>query len=217
MFDTCSCSQIPEFLDLLSPADKLEYESLAALLKEQGALPLRDRRIKTFDDELEEIKKYSCRSDSSDARRALVCGIFWFPDGVCINTRQLRLLVSKSKSAINTALAKLGYEPFPPRQKAEEQRKLLELLPMLKNNITASRQWTIRMRDLPKTEEAAEEPPAKEAVAEEPPCKCCYGCRCGCTCQPGDEHTNCMCCFPRGVSFGTGACPCADAIWEREE
>ena len=219
MFDSCSCSQLPDFLSLLSPADKLEYEALASLFKSQATLPNRDRRLKTFDDELDEIKKYACRSNDGDVRRSLVCGIFWFPDGVCINTRQLRLLLGKSKSAINTALSKLGYEPFAVREKAEEQRKLLELLPMLKNNISASRQWTIRTKNQPETQAA---PPASEpaepAVTNEPPvCKCCYGCMCGCTCQPGDESTNCKCCFPSDVSFGRGACPCADAIWERGE
>ena len=205
------------FVERLSPADKLEYEQLSLALKSQGELPNRERRLKTFEEELDEIKRFASRGDDDDVTRALVCGIFWFDGGICLNTQQFRDLLGRSKSAINTALAKLGYGPFNVREKAEEQRRLLELLPILKQDVAASRHWTIRLRTEPEpTSEKAVELEKPVTTVKEPP-KCCYGCTCGCTCQPGDENTNCKCCFPRGLSFGRGACPCADAIWERED
>ena len=80
------------------------------------------------------------KNNSNDWKRYLVCGICWINDDVAINTRQLRILLGKSKSTINGAFAKMGYETMPFRNNEE----LLEKIPFLRGNFNEKRQWTVR-------------------------------------------------------------------------
>lgn len=132
----------PEFIDLLQHEDKLLYEELQKNVGSPNFRYNRNRRLSTFMDLLECIREY-CEHDEHDRwKRYLVCGICWFKDGIAINTRQLRLLISKSKSAINGAFAKMGYQTIP--TKGEEASQLAEKIPFLVGHYSDLRQWTIR-------------------------------------------------------------------------
>jgi hypothetical protein len=71
-----------------------------------------------------------------------VCGICWIPDGIAINTRQLRLLVGKCKSSINAMFQNIGYATIPTTR--DYGTTLVELLPVLKDNFSELRKWTVR-------------------------------------------------------------------------
>jgi hypothetical protein len=59
-----------------------------------------------------------------------------------INIRQLKILLGKSKSSINGAFAKLGYENMPVT--FAQDGPLLHILPYLSDRIDIAHQWTVR-------------------------------------------------------------------------
>jgi hypothetical protein len=48
------------------------------------------------------VRNFVMWNETDDWKRALVCGICWLNADIAINTRQLRLLLSKCKSSINS-------------------------------------------------------------------------------------------------------------------
>lgn len=130
------------FYSNLSPSDQLQYRALQRKLASQINRYNRNKRIETFQENLNEIKKFCVRNDENDWKRYIACGICWIKDGICINTRQLRILLGKSKSAINGTLQKMGYDTIAP--KGNDAEPLIEVIPYLKNNFSEKRQWSIR-------------------------------------------------------------------------
>lgn len=115
-------------------------------------------------EQLNSIKRFCIRDDDRDSVRCLVCGICWPDDMIAINTRHLRILISKSKSSINGSFAKMNYTTV--AAKDGEQDKLLESIPFLRNHYPELRQWTIRKTEnLPSA--AASDNDAEEANPEE--------------------------------------------------
>lgn len=135
----------PGFIDLLSPNDRKLYDELQQNVGSPDFRYNRNRRISTLMDIFEYIRDYCEYSEEDQWKRYLVCGICWFKDCVAINTRQLRLLIAKSKSAINGAFVKMGYQTIP--TKGEERTMLLEKIPFLSSHYSDLRQWTIRKMD----------------------------------------------------------------------
>ena len=131
----------PTFYELLNADDKKSYEDLRKILNAPDHRYNRNKRIVTFNDMLDQIRKFCCRGDNDDWKRYLVCGICWINDDIAINTRQLRLLLGKSKSTINGAFSKMNYETLPFKN---HDAGLQEKIPFLKGNFTEARQWTVR-------------------------------------------------------------------------
>lgn len=132
----------PEFIDILSSEDRKLYEELQQNVGSPDYRYNRNRRLSTLRDILDYIRDYCERDDIDAWKRYLVCGICWMKDCIAINTRQLRLLISKSKSAINGAFAKMGYVTVP--TKGIEESLLLDAIPFLSGHYPELRQWTIR-------------------------------------------------------------------------
>ncbi|EAY20471.1 hypothetical protein TVAG_110840 [Trichomonas vaginalis G3] len=137
-------NQKPNFWDYLSPRDKEEYLSLKSLLDESSTKRNRGHRMEAFDGILEAIHRYAERHDDDDWRRFLVCGVCWMDNMIAINTRQLRLLISKCKSSINGSFQKMGYTTS--QSHTESRKFLFGKIPLLKGNFNELRQWTIRSR-----------------------------------------------------------------------
>jgi hypothetical protein len=55
------------------------------------------------------IHSFVCRGDSSDALRGVICGIEFGERTFIINTRQLKKIMSRSKSCMNGCFQRLGY------------------------------------------------------------------------------------------------------------
>ena len=132
---------LPAYYDILSPEDKCRYDDLRQSVGSEDNRYNRNRRLVKFSDMLNEIRAYCEHMMADTWKRYLVCGICWFNGCLAINTRQLTLLLAKSKSSINGALAKMGYTT-----RAGECNELLNAIPFLRGNSRESRQWTVRER-----------------------------------------------------------------------
>lgn len=135
---------LPNFWELLSDQDKAGYKALKNALDASSGKRNRGHRIEAFDNILEAIHRFAERHDENDWRRFLVCGVCWMDNMVAINTRQLRLLISKCKSSINGSFQKLGYSTN--QSHTESWKFLFDRIPLLKDNFNELRQWTIRCR-----------------------------------------------------------------------
>jgi hypothetical protein len=133
----------PQYWDLLPDEDKAAYNRLKHEFS-VGSLRRgpRSHSADTFDGMLEAIREFAERDDGNDWRRFLVCGVCWMDHAIAINTRQLRLLVSKCKSSINGSLQKMGYATN--LSHGESWKALFPHIPILKDHFSELRQWTIR-------------------------------------------------------------------------
>jgi hypothetical protein len=138
---------VPQYWELLSDADKTTYLQLKHDFTEAGLKRGRNTRLETFDGILDTIRHFAERSDENDWRRFLVCGVCWLDNGIAINTRQLRILLSKCKSSINGSLQKMGYTTS--ASHSESWKILFRHIPLLKDHFSELRQWTIRCRGPP--------------------------------------------------------------------
>lgn len=149
----------PVFFDILSPGEKYEYLELKKRLQSTGKRNRRNKKNESFLETLGTIKRFVVVDGVTNWKRALVCGIAWFPKGLGINTRQLKLLIKKCKSSINGTLHMLGYS-------ISNSSELLDYFPPLSNNFAETRQWTYRAYN-PKT--PPKEEPKKETAYLPPP------------------------------------------------
>ena len=135
--------QLPNFWNLLSELDRYQYNMLrASFSAAQCNKNQRNKRVENFTETLEAIKRYCCRGDANDWRRSLVCGVCWLPEGIAINTRQLKILIFKCKSSINGSLHKMGLSVNLGR--TEAANAIVMSIPYLKDNLNELRQWTVR-------------------------------------------------------------------------
>ena len=133
----------PMYWDLLSEPDKRSYLFLRQTLASPTCKNRRNRSAQTFSEILEGIKTFVVRGEEKgDHDRSLVCGICWLNDKIAINTRQLRLILSKCKSSINGSFQQLGYGTIPTG--ADSSTELVKYFPELENNFPQLRQWTVR-------------------------------------------------------------------------
>lgn len=135
----------PSYLNILVDADKRRYGELRNFLRSEKMRYQRFHRMDTFDQILDEIRKFCIQGDEDDWKRCLVCGVCWMNGYTGINVKQLRYLTDKSKSNINGVLAKLGYIQV---QSIQLKKELIETIPFLKGNYLEQRFWTIRSNPL---------------------------------------------------------------------
>ena len=140
----------PMYWEKLSDPDKRSYIFLRQTLASPNCKNRRNRSAQTFSEILQGIKTYVVRGEPSDHDRSLVCGVCWLNDKIAINTRQLRLILSKCKSSINGSFQQLGYGTIPTG--ADSSAELINYFPELENNFPQLRQWTVRQL-LPQTVE----------------------------------------------------------------
>jgi hypothetical protein len=137
----------PKYWELLSPDDQAGYTALQHDFCTPTRKNRRNRSIQTFGEILDEIKRFVVRYDDDDWKRSLVCGICWFDSRIGMNTRQLRVLVSRCKSSINGSFQMLGYGMT--ASGADCSNSIVYFMPILKDNFAELRQWTLRYPDQP--------------------------------------------------------------------
>ena len=152
---------VPEFWWNLSDADKYGYLCLRSAISSNGGKSQRTKRIATFTECVENIRRYAVRGNDEDAVRCAVCGICWLPDGIAINTRQLMFLIGKCKSSINGSLQKMGFNVNLARTDASAA--LFAAMPCLKDKVNEIRKWTVR-----KLERVLVSPPPRVEPGERP-------------------------------------------------
>lgn len=134
----------PPYWEILSDVDREGYHDLRnrlAMNRSDG----RDGSTDSFESVLRAVRTFSERNDENDWKRFLVCGVCWMDRAIAVNTRQLRLLVSKCKSSINGSLKKMGYSTNTAH--SESWKILFPRIPRLQNHFTELRQWTIRYQN----------------------------------------------------------------------
>jgi hypothetical protein len=135
---------LPDHWDLLSDDDKLAYVRLRRYFSTGPSKHVRNSRIDTFEGMIESIRSFAERGDETDWCRFLVCGVCWMENAIAINTRQLRVLVSKCKSSINGCFQQMGYTTS--MSHCESWKVLFRRIPLLKDSFAELRQWTIRYK-----------------------------------------------------------------------
>ena len=138
--------EAPQYWELLSEDDKLQYTTLQKSFGSGALKKMRNGRAETFEEVLEEIKHFCIKEEDGDNdwKRFLVCGICWMDQAIAINTRQLKLLVCKCKSSINGSLQKMGYTTN--MAHSESWKILFPKIPLLKDHYSELRKWTIRYK-----------------------------------------------------------------------
>jgi hypothetical protein len=166
--DTDTEKEAPLFFDKLAEADKLAFYTLRDRVASPDNRYTRFRRLATLQECFDEIRAFCIRHDDEDSVRCLVCGIYWFDTTeLAINTRQLRILLAKSKSSINGALAKMKYITLP--TKDVERDRLIAALPALRGDWLEIRQWTIRRpTSMPTADEVSWPEPEAVSLPEIP-------------------------------------------------
>ncbi|EAY15048.1 hypothetical protein TVAG_019480 [Trichomonas vaginalis G3] len=134
----------PLYWWLLSKADLHQYNCLRLALTSSESKNQRNRRIATFTEAIEAVRVFAVRGDQYDRIRCLVCGIAWLPEGLAINTHQLKLLISRCKSSINGSFQKLGFTEKLRRLAAANA--LISVYPFLNENTSELRKWSVRKR-----------------------------------------------------------------------
>lgn len=156
----------PQYWASLSQADQAGYSTLRMSISAGSSS--RINKNDTFENILGAIRSYAERGDESDWRRFLVCGVCWMDNAIAINTRQLRLLISKCKSSINGSLQKMGYSTN--TSHAESWKNLFPKIPILRDNYKELRQWTIRYKNNQKQAQP-DQPPLNQPFVQ-PELKC---------------------------------------------
>ena len=154
MNQTAMFQQYPLFYWMMSDLDKYQYNCLKYQLA-TGIKNQRNKRLSNFNEAIESIKMFAIRGDKDDKLRSLVSGICWLPEGIAINTHQLKALLGKCKSSINGSLQKMGFAQNLTR--AESITALTNFFPFLRDNTSELRKWSIR--HYPSTESSIYSPP----------------------------------------------------------
>ncbi|EAY08271.1 hypothetical protein TVAG_404390 [Trichomonas vaginalis G3] len=132
----------PKYIEMLSEADRKEYNNLRSMLSSNVVRNRRGKRVETFAEILTAIKNFCIKGDGDDWKRCLVCGVCWLPAGIAINNRQFQILIDKCKSSINGSLQRMGYGTIQSRQ--ESIKLLSESIPLLAQNYPEAREWSVR-------------------------------------------------------------------------
>lgn len=135
----------PKYWWLLSESDRVGYSYIRSLIMNNPESNQRNKRLSTFLDIIEMIRRYAVRGDSGDANRCLVCGILWLPGAIAINTHQLGFLMDKCKSSINGCFQILGYQEKISRKSASDL--VGNKLSMIHDDRSELRKWTVRCMD----------------------------------------------------------------------
>lgn len=137
--------KIPMYWPILSDTDKESYSRMRIAFLSPACKHRRHHSTEINMEIVNTIKNYVARQDPDDWKRALVCGICWLPNAIAINTRQLRLLLSKCKSSINALFQNMGYVTMPTT--SDYAGSLSKYFPILRDNYAELRKWTIRLKN----------------------------------------------------------------------
>jgi hypothetical protein len=144
----------PQYFDRLTQPEQAEYlklkSSIARVSKTDTVISRGPRAQKTadyFQKLLDAIKAFAVTANPlATQRRSLVCGIIWCRLVIAINTRQLSILLDKSKSSVNIGFTVSGYEIV--KEDPETVGILAGIYPFFRSESESDRaqcrQWTYR-------------------------------------------------------------------------
>jgi hypothetical protein len=136
-----SCSRPPAYWSVLDNCDQHTYLALRRQFGLLTARTSRSRLAATYRFIIQQLDAFVNQKDGDDWKRSLVCGIVWLEGAIAVSTRQLSLLIGRSKSSINAGLQTLGTIPA----SIDGIGPLLRTCPVFLGACADIRQWTIRM------------------------------------------------------------------------
>ena len=138
-----------DFFNILSYDDMALYHQLRLTLCSSQNRYNRNHKVQTFKNIIEKVLSFCEREENDKWKRYLVCGICRFRQFLAINNRQFGFLISKSKSAINDSILKMGYSSI--QLKKEATSLLIEQIPFLYGNFSELKKWSIRIKNTEKS------------------------------------------------------------------
>jgi hypothetical protein len=144
--------QLPTYWELLNEPDKANYLNMRQALSSSACKHCRNHTQEMNQEIIGTIQAFVMRNDGDDWKRGLVCGICWLNSAIAVNTRQLRILISRCKSSINSMFQHIGFSTVPTT--TDYATALATYFPIIKDNFAELRQWTIRAVKPPEPEEA---------------------------------------------------------------
>jgi hypothetical protein len=126
----------------LGDYDRQRYHELRFFFRQQQKDLMRDRRVAPFSGELATILSYVDHAPAGRDKRCIVCGIACGGPVICVNAQQLKHLIGRCKSSINSGFQQLGYEVM--RDRAAGRDAIFAIIPELRADPGAIRQWTVR-------------------------------------------------------------------------
>jgi hypothetical protein len=126
----------------LSEYDRQRYHELRLFFKQQQKDSLRGRKSSPFSHEITTILTFIDQSTPGRDSRCIMCGLGCGGPFICANTQQLKHLLGRCKSSINTSFQQIGYGVLRNREKSRDA--LWAIVPDLRADSAAIRQWTVR-------------------------------------------------------------------------
>ena len=173
-----SNNNIPLYWERLNESDQKEYLMLQSRFSSSSCKNRRNKSNETFASIIDSIHSYIFRGDGNEYNRSLVCGLIFLnqmvtidkdkyknqevkKDYIVTNTKQLKILLNKSKSSLNGSFHQIGYELtedfednpfFGDVSKLNKEIPTMpavigKLFPEFDNQYNIVRQWTIRERE----------------------------------------------------------------------
>lgn len=126
----------------LSREDRMIFNHLRDSFGHKINTVKEDRHRISFTQEIQMIINFVERLPDNRDVRAINAGFAFFGAYICINTRQLKKVMSRCKSSINSSLQSLGYSSIKTKSKTFEC--LRTVIPTLGEDQDIAKQWTVR-------------------------------------------------------------------------
>jgi hypothetical protein len=126
----------------LGDYDHQRYHELRLFFRQQQKDLLRERRSASFSGEIMAILSYIDHRPTGRDQRCIICGIACSGPFICVNTQQLKYLVGRCKSSINSGFQQMGYEVV--RDRMAGRDAIVAIIPELRVDPATIRQWTVR-------------------------------------------------------------------------
>jgi hypothetical protein len=126
----------------LTEHDRQRYNELRLFFRQQQKEFLRARKSSPFAGEIVTVLSYIDQPTPGRDSRCIMCGIACGGPLLCVNAQQLKHLVGRCKSSINTCFQQIGYGVLRNREKGREA--IWAIIPELRSDPGAIRQWTVR-------------------------------------------------------------------------
>lgn len=153
---------LPNHWTLLTEGDQHDYLIMRSQFHEAIAKSRRGERIDVFVQRLKTIRAFISREPSTQWKRAIVCGVMFLNSALAINIQQLRILMGKCKSSINGSLQQLGYISKPSTHEIDQE--MTKMIPLLKDDHSEMKKWTIRYGEFPEGRAMSPAPDAEMPV-----------------------------------------------------
>jgi hypothetical protein len=126
----------------LNICDRHRYNALRAFFRQPRKSHVREPRNAPFVGEIASILSYIDQPTPARDSRCVVCGLAAAGAFVCVNAQQLKHLIGRCKSSINSGFQQIDYDVV--RNRAKARDALWAIIPEMRADQSSLRQWTVR-------------------------------------------------------------------------